>query len=93
MTISLFYLYLTRNDQVNSRRLIQTMVACLGIPDNLFAEVCVIIDKMEKVKREELEQELHAVGVPPEKATRLITLVQVESIMSIIELSIIYNDA
>ncbi|CCW61731.1 unnamed protein product [Phytomonas sp. EM1] len=51
--------------KVNSRKVLQTFVTQVGVSPELFAPVCIIVDKMEKLPREEVEQELAKLGLSP----------------------------
>ena len=49
--------------KVNSRKILQAVVERAGVPPFLFAPVCVIVDKMEKISREEVVEQLAALGL------------------------------
>merc|ERR1719476_617096 len=52
---------ITSNDvglKVNSRRVLGAVVKKAGVPDDRFAETCVIIDKLDKIGAEEVRKEL-----------------------------------
>lgn len=42
------------NVRVNSRRILQAIVEAAGVPPHLFTQVCIIVDKMDKLPREEI---------------------------------------
>mmetsp|Transcript_3855 Transcript_3855/g.8250 ORF Transcript_3855/g.8250 Transcript_3855/m.8250 type:complete len:480 (-) Transcript_3855:180-1619(-) len=50
--------------KVSSRKVLQSVMSQYGVPPELFAKVCVIVDKVEKLPREQVEKELAALGVP-----------------------------
>lgn len=50
--------------KVNSRKVLQTVLTRAGVSPEQFAPVCVIVDKMEKLPREEVVEQLAAVGLP-----------------------------
>ncbi|MDA0335931.1 MAG: histidine--tRNA ligase [bacterium] len=49
--------------RLSNRRLLQAVLADAGVADTLFAPVCVLIDKLEKIPRETVEAELQNLGV------------------------------
>jgi histidyl-tRNA synthetase len=49
--------------RLSNRRLLQAVLTDAGVTDELFAPVCVLIDKMEKIPREAVEEELRGLGV------------------------------
>mmetsp|Transcript_11488 Transcript_11488/g.20342 ORF Transcript_11488/g.20342 Transcript_11488/m.20342 type:complete len:499 (-) Transcript_11488:491-1987(-) len=66
--ITMFFerLGLTSKDvgiKVSNRKVLQSVLAQYGVPPHLFAPVCVIVDKMEKLPREQVEKELETLGV------------------------------
>ncbi|KXZ54423.1 hypothetical protein GPECTOR_5g77 [Gonium pectorale] len=58
---------LTKEDvgiKVSSRKVLQSVLTQYGVPPESFARVCVIVDKLDKLPREKVEEELAALGVP-----------------------------
>ncbi len=49
--------------RVSSRRLLEGLLQAEGVGDDLFGPVCVLLDKLEKVPREAVEDELRSLGV------------------------------
>nr|3HRI_A Chain A, Histidyl-tRNA synthetase [Trypanosoma brucei]3HRI_B Chain B, Histidyl-tRNA synthetase [Trypanosoma brucei]3HRI_C Chain C, Histidyl-tRNA synthetase [Trypanosoma brucei]3HRI_D Chain D, Histidyl-tRNA synthetase [Trypanosoma brucei]3HRI_E Chain E, Histidyl-tRNA synthetase [Trypanosoma brucei]3HRI_F Chain F, Histidyl-tRNA synthetase [Trypanosoma brucei] len=49
--------------KINSRKILQTVVEQAGVSADKFAPVCVIVDKMEKLPREEVVAQLAAIGL------------------------------
>ena len=49
--------------RISNRRLLQAVLAAAGIGEDLFAPVCVLVDKLEKVPRDVVEAELAELGV------------------------------
>ncbi|MCY3738158.1 MAG: histidine--tRNA ligase [Gemmatimonadaceae bacterium] len=49
--------------RVSSRRLLEGLLQAEGVGDDLFGPVCVLLDKLEKVPREAVEEELGSLGV------------------------------
>ncbi|EFJ45646.1 hypothetical protein VOLCADRAFT_63503, partial [Volvox carteri f. nagariensis] len=50
--------------KVSSRKVLQSVLSRYGVPPESFARVCVILDKLDKLPREKVEEELAALGVP-----------------------------
>lgn len=46
--------------KINSRKILQVVVEAAGVPKNKFAPVCVIVDKLDKLTREEVVAQLAA---------------------------------
>jgi len=57
--------------RVNSRKIISEVMAKSKVPDELFNEACVALDKFDKLTREELVEELTNAGLS-EEATNLL---------------------
>jgi histidyl-tRNA synthetase len=49
--------------KINSRRILQTVVEQAGVPADKFAPVCVIVDKLDKLAKEEVDSQLAALGL------------------------------
>ncbi|CCW67973.1 unnamed protein product [Phytomonas sp. Hart1] len=74
---------LTSNEvgvKVNSRKVLQAFVEEVGVPPELFPRVCVIVDKMEKISREEVEQELEKLGLSPSIVNTIISSLSMRSL-------------
>jgi len=58
--------------KVNSRKVLGAVVKKAGVPDDSFAETCVIIDKLDKIGAEEVQKELkEKVGLSQEVGKRI----------------------
>ncbi len=49
--------------RVSNRRLLHGLLQACGVGDDLFGPICVLLDKLEKVPREAVEEELGRLGV------------------------------
>lgn len=58
--------------RVSSRKLLQGVLDGLGVPSERFAEVCVLVDKLEKQPRETIETELMALGLEEDMVEQLL---------------------
>ena len=47
-------------------QVLQAVLSQYGVPEPLFAPVCVVVDKLDKLPREEVASELAKLGVPEE---------------------------
>ena len=56
----------TKPKAKSSRKVLQEICARQGVPDAQFGAVCVVVDKIEKLPRAEVERELGALGLPAE---------------------------
>lgn len=66
--------------KVNSRRILQTVIESAGVPKEKFAPVCVIVDKMEKLPREEVEEQLRALELDPKIIDLITKTLQLKSL-------------
>ena len=47
--------------KVNSRKSLQAVLTQAGVPENSFAAVCVVVDKIGKLPREKVRHALHVI--------------------------------
>lgn len=66
--------------KVNSRKILQTVLAKAGISEEQFAPVCVIVDKMEKVPEEEIVRALKELNISGEIIHTITSTLQVKSV-------------
>lgn len=66
--------------KINSRKVLQTVVAQAGVTAEKFAPVCVIVDKMEKLPREEVEAQLAELGLDASVVDTITTSLSLKSI-------------
>uniref|UniRef100_A0A6N2LB93 histidine--tRNA ligase n=1 Tax=Salix viminalis TaxID=40686 RepID=A0A6N2LB93_SALVM len=72
--------------KVNSRKVLQEILRSYSISENLFAKVCVIIDKIEKIPIDEIKKELKSVGMPQEAVNELLEVLSVKSLSELEEI-------
>jgi len=67
---------ITSNDvglKVNSRKVLGAVLKNAGVPDDRFAETCVIIDKQDKIGAEEVRKELtEKIGLPGDVCKKIL---------------------
>ena len=66
--------------RVSSRKVLAALLQAAGVPAESFAPVCVCVDKMEKVPREQVMSELAALGVPAAASEALMSAMDLKSI-------------
>uniref|UniRef100_A0A7N0TG93 histidine--tRNA ligase n=1 Tax=Kalanchoe fedtschenkoi TaxID=63787 RepID=A0A7N0TG93_KALFE len=66
--------------KVSSRKVLQEVLKSYSIPENLFGKVCIIIDKIEKIPREEVKKELGFVGISDEAIEELLQVLSIKSL-------------
>ncbi|KAE9621807.1 hypothetical protein Lal_00032530 [Lupinus albus] len=71
--------------KVSSRKVLQGVLKCYSIPENLFGKVCVIIDKIEKIPVDEIKKELKVVGLSEEAVHELLEVLSVKSLAELEE--------
>ena len=75
--------------RVSSRKALQGVLDGVGIPPELFAPVCVLVDKLEKLPREAIEKELVELGL---ESALIDTIVDTLSIRSVDALAAVLGD-
>ncbi|XP_057438293.1 histidine--tRNA ligase, chloroplastic/mitochondrial-like isoform X2 [Lotus japonicus] len=71
--------------KVSSRKVLQEVLRCYSIPENLFGKVCIIIDKIEKIPIDEIKKELKAAGLSQEAVLELLQVLSVKSLTELEE--------
>ncbi|KAK2974713.1 hypothetical protein RJ640_007140 [Escallonia rubra] len=71
--------------KVSSRKVLQEVLMCYAIPENLFGKVCIIIDKMEKIPMDEIKKELKAAELSEEAIEELLQVLSVKSLAQLEE--------
>ncbi|KAG8072447.1 hypothetical protein GUJ93_ZPchr0006g42820 [Zizania palustris] len=66
--------------RVSSRKVLQAVLNMYSIPEHLFTEVCVIVDKLGKLTREEIEKELISTGLSSEAVQGIIEVLSLKSL-------------
>lgn len=72
--------------KVNSRKVLQEILRSYSLSENLFAKVCVIIDKIEKIPIDEIKKELNSVGMPQEGVNKLLEVLSIKSLSELEEI-------
>nr|CAB3446373.1 unnamed protein product [Digitaria exilis] len=71
--------------RVSSRKVLQAVLNMYSIPEHLFAQVCVIVDKLGKLTREEIEKELMSTGLSSEAVRGIIEVLSLKSLSKLEE--------
>ncbi|ONM29269.1 Histidine--tRNA ligase chloroplastic/mitochondrial [Zea mays] len=71
--------------RVSSRKVLQAVLNMYSIPDHLFTQVCVIVDKLGKMTREEIEKELVSTGLSSEAVQGIIDVLSIKSLSKLEE--------
>ena len=66
--------------KVSSRKVVQSLLEKLGVTKENFAPTCVIVDKLDKLPKEEVEQELAKIGLEASVADSIIEILSLKSI-------------
>ncbi|XP_058098162.1 histidine--tRNA ligase, chloroplastic/mitochondrial isoform X2 [Magnolia sinica] len=72
--------------KVSSRKVLQAVLQRYSIPEDKFGEVCVIIDKMEKIPMEEIEKKLIDIPISLEAIKGLLQVLSIKSLSKLEEL-------
>jgi histidyl-tRNA synthetase len=73
--------------KVNSRKVLQSVLEPLGVTKELFAPVCIIVDKLDKLSKEEVERELTNLKLEKsviDKINQTLTLKDLEALEKIL---------
>ena len=65
--------------KVNSRKVLQCVLEQAGVPSELFAPVCVVVDKLDKLPKEEIDQQLTAMHLGPTVVETIIRTLSIKS--------------
>ena len=66
--------------RVSNRKVLQEIMKNYGVPDEKFSEVCVVVDKLDKLPREEIVKELSGLGVAADAIEGLLAAMAIRSI-------------
>ncbi|KAJ6842932.1 histidine--tRNA ligase, chloroplastic/mitochondrial [Iris pallida] len=66
--------------RVSSRKVLQAVLQKYSVPEHLFTQVCIIVDKFGKLTREEIEKELKTAGVSSEAISGIIDVLSLKSL-------------
>ncbi|KAL7557884.1 hypothetical protein ACA910_010932 [Epithemia clementina (nom. ined.)] len=69
--------------KVNSRLVIGEVLTELGIPPNMFAATCVLIDKLDKVSVDDIQEDLQALGLTTDVVEKLLQVLTNKSLDSL----------
>ncbi|KAL5699336.1 histidine--tRNA ligase [Ranunculus cassubicifolius] len=72
--------------KISSRKVLQEILRCNSVPENLFGKVCIIIDKMEKIPLDEIKKELILAGVSEDAIGELLKVLSVKSLSKLEEI-------
>jgi histidyl-tRNA synthetase len=63
--------------KINSRKILTSLMASFGVPEDKFAATCVLVDKLEKVPLDAIEGDLEALGLTKPIIQELVASLQV----------------
>lgn len=72
--------------KVSSRKLLQEVLSHYSIHEDLFAKVCIIIDKIGKLPLDDIKKELKAVGVSTEAVEQILQVLSIKSLTTLEEI-------
>ena len=65
---------------VSNRKLLQGTLTSIGVADEQFGAICVLVDKLEKVPQEVVRGEMEALGLDRSQAERIVDLLSMKSL-------------
>ena len=66
--------------KVSSRKVLQGVLESLGVPEDRFVPVCVLVDKLDKMPREAIEKDMAAVGLDAAVIDRIVEVMAIRSL-------------
>ncbi|CAK9160781.1 unnamed protein product [Ilex paraguariensis] len=66
-------------------KVLQEVLRCYSIPENLFGKVCIIIDKIEKIPIDEIKKELRSAELSDEAIEELLQVLSLKSLTKLEE--------
>lgn len=72
--------------KVNSRAILGEVLGALGVPEDKFAATCVLVDKLEKVKVDDIREDMNALGLTDAIIEKLLAVLAVKDLSGITEL-------
>lgn len=79
--------------RVSNRKVLQSVLGQYEVPKESFAAVCVVVDKMEKIAREEVEEELLKLGVSKDAVDGILSALSLRTLAKLEELLGAENEA
>ncbi|XWS66841.1 hypothetical protein CRYUN_Cryun05aG0235700 [Craigia yunnanensis] len=72
--------------KISSRKVLQEVLRCYSVPENLFGMVCIIMDKIEKIPIDGIKRELNAIGLSEEAVEELLQVLSIKSLTKLEEI-------
>ncbi|OAY42720.1 histidine--tRNA ligase, chloroplastic/mitochondrial [Manihot esculenta] len=72
--------------KVSSRKVLQEVLKCYSISENLFGKVCIIIDKIDKIPIDEIKKDLKSVGMSEDAVEELLQVLSIKSLTKLEEI-------
>jgi len=66
--------------KVSSRKVLQGVLGRLGVTDDRFEAVCILVDKLEKVPRDVIEKDMAALGLGADVIDRIVATMSLQSL-------------
>jgi histidyl-tRNA synthetase len=66
--------------KVSNRKILETVLSQSGVPPESFAQVCILVDKLDKVPRDAVEEEMSIVGLEPDQIKALLDVLSLDSL-------------
>ncbi|GAA0143753.1 aminoacyl-tRNA synthetase [Lithospermum erythrorhizon] len=66
--------------KISSRKVLQEVLRCYSVPENMFGKVCVAIDKLEKIPIDDIKEELRSAELSEEASEELLQVLSVKSL-------------
>ncbi|EKX55561.1 histidyl-tRNA synthetase [Guillardia theta CCMP2712] len=66
--------------KVNSRAVLSEVLTAMGVPADKFAATCVLVDKLEKVKLDDIRGEMQELGLTDEIITKLVATLSIKDL-------------
>uniref|UniRef100_A0A803N0L5 histidine--tRNA ligase n=1 Tax=Chenopodium quinoa TaxID=63459 RepID=A0A803N0L5_CHEQI len=72
-------------ESIPSIQVLQEVLRCYNLPEELFGRVCIVIDKLEKIPLDEIKKELKSIGMSDEAIKELLEVLSIKSLTKLEE--------
>ena len=66
--------------RISNRKLLQELLSNMGTPENQFSEICVVLDKMHKLSKEDIFENLSQLGLSEDISSEIFDMLKIQDI-------------
>ena len=71
--------------KVSNRKILETALSAANVPTEKFPQVCILVDKLDKISREVVEEEMSAAGLEADQVKAILDLLSLDSLDAVAE--------